>query len=231
MNTDQIILFFYEMFQLLKQYTFIVIFFYNDLVDVLHEYNGMNERDLDLLTIQEQEEPITIIPPKYEDKYLLEYYNIQMNEPLSEDKKESLCNNYVMEFSPVGNVIMSYDSTKSSFIYYSDSTVPFRYLEPIGRKFVNTFQCKELFQIMNTDIENKMEVINKPIKTKDILKGLQMAKQVKNRSVKINTNRYTSMGRLSNFKMCKAIDRTKVDKNYSISFSDFKKMNSNKTSL
>ena len=140
-----------------------------------------------------------------------------------------------MEFSPVGNVIMSYDFSKSSFIYYSDSNVPFRYLEPIGRKFVTTYNCKELFQIMNTNtnINTNTNTNINTIKTKDMLKALQMSNPVipKVKPTKVNTNRYTSMGRISNFKMCKSIDRTKVDKNYSISFSDFKKMNSIKTSL
>lgn len=225
------ILFLNNSFQLFKYYTFLLYICCVDLVEVLDLYNGFVDytRDDDIQT-----KPIII--PKYEDKYINEYHLLE-TETLQEDKKESLSHNFIMEKTPIGNVIMNYDFKKSSFLYYSDSTVPFRYLETIGRKYVITFKCKELFIDMNTEIENaktiKPEKTGKPIKTKDMIRQIQNPQNPVKTSIpiKVNTNRYTSMGRISNFKICKHVDRTKIDKHYSISFSDFKKMNSNKTSV
>lgn len=201
----------------------------------LLEYSG--------LTIENQEsEPIKKKPLLYEDKYLEEYEKLERTE-LSEDQIKDLANNFIMEFTPVGNVIMQYDHKKESFLYYSDSVIPFRYLEPIGRKYVTVFNCKQLFINMKEEIEKsktqQSTISNqpaKPVKTKDILNKLKTPTTAKPiapppSKAKIQINRYTSMGRFSNFKMLKQVDRKIVDKNYSISFSDFKKMTANKTSI
>ena len=48
--------------------------------------------------------------------------------------------------------------------------------------------------------------------------------------LKENANRYTYQGKLSNFSFLKKVDRKLVDKNYALSFAEFKKLNAeNKT--
>ena len=42
--------------------------------------------------------------------------------------------------------------------------------------------------------------------------------------LKENANRYTWEGRLANFSVLKKVDRKNVDKNYALSFADFKQM-------
>ena len=42
--------------------------------------------------------------------------------------------------------------------------------------------------------------------------------------LKENANRYTCEGRFSNFNILQKVDRKKVDKKYSTTFADFKKM-------
>ena len=42
--------------------------------------------------------------------------------------------------------------------------------------------------------------------------------------LKENANRYTWEGRLANFSLLKKVDKKTVDKNLSLSFSDFKRM-------
>lgn len=66
------------------------------------------------------------------------------------DKLESC---YVMEFTPLGNVLMKYDKNKESFIFYSDSTIPYRYLEVVGRKFVKQFNCRPIFVDMEEELK------------------------------------------------------------------------------
>jgi hypothetical protein len=61
-------------------------------------------------------------------------------------------NNYVLETTPLGNVYMRYNNKKQSFEYFSNSTIPYRYLETIGRKYVMTYWCKPLF----VDLEEEL---------------------------------------------------------------------------
>lgn len=70
------------------------------------------------------------------------------------DKKlAGFINNYVLEMTPQGNVYMRYNSSKKSFEYFSNNTIPYRYLEPVGRKYVITYFCKPLF----IDIEEELK--------------------------------------------------------------------------
>lgn len=209
--------------------------FFKNTKTLLFIYNGFEE----IIEPNINTKPV-IIP--FENKYLEEYNKLQ-SVPLSNDKIESLINTYLMETTPVGNIVMCYDSKKEAFLYYCDNVVPFRYLEPVGRKYVIMFKCKDLFHGKEDDITigkdtttvgtiDKDKDSTKPMKTKDILNGLRNPKQVIQTPKKLiekKTNRYTSMGRYSNFKMIKTVDKKIVDKNYSISFSDFKKMTTNKT--
>ncbi len=60
-------------------------------------------------------------------------------------KLDKYINNYILEFTPLGNVYMRYNNNKKSFEYFSDRSIPYRYLEPLGRKYVTTYWCKPLF--------------------------------------------------------------------------------------
>jgi len=65
---------------------------------------------------------------------------------------EKLENCYVMESTPQGNVLMIYDNKKSSFKFYSDNTIPYRYLEVVGRKYIKTFNCRPLYVDMEEEL-------------------------------------------------------------------------------
>jgi hypothetical protein len=67
---------------------------------------------------------------------------------------EKLKNCFVLEKTPLGNVLMIYNNTRDSFSYYSDGAVPYRYLETVARKYVKTFNCGQVF--VNMDEELKM---------------------------------------------------------------------------
>ena len=206
--------------------------FFKNSQKLLINYNGFGIEEEQK---QDNQDVIKSVP--FENKYLEEYNKLK-SVPLSIDKIESLTNSYLMESTPVGNIVMYYDKKKESFLYYSDNVVPFRYLEPVGRKYVIMFQCKELFQDNNnTTTQSNATQSNatatsrqdKPMKTKDILNGIRNPQQKKVIFVEKKTNRYTCMGRYSNFKIIKTVNKTTVDKNYSMTFSDFKKMTTNKT--
>jgi hypothetical protein len=179
-------------------------------------------------------------------------------------KLEGLVNNYVLEPTPLGNVFMRYNNQKKSFEYYSNNTIPYRYLETIGRKYVMTFRCKALFVDLEEELKNasdkkeekekeEKELVNARHRFKSYNNDLKMDKtmmkgrpslppQIKvnlpnvngsnngeKQLLKENSNRYTWISRLSDFPMLKKVDRKTVDKNYAMSFADFKKSKENKT--
>lgn len=66
-------------------------------------------------------------------------------------KLDKLKNCHVMEHTPVGNVLMIYDKERETFKYYSDNTIPYRYLDVVARKYVKFFDCRPIF--VNTEEE------------------------------------------------------------------------------
>ena len=75
------------------------------------------------------------------------------------DKKlEKLKNCYVMEKTPLGNVLMIYNIDRNSFSYYSDNAIPYRYLETVARKYVKTFACRPVFVDMDEELKKSEEI-------------------------------------------------------------------------
>ncbi len=68
-------------------------------------------------------------------------------------KLDNLINNYVLEYTPMGNIYMRYNNDKQSFEYFSNNSIPYRYLEVVGRKYVTTFHCKPIF----IDLEEELK--------------------------------------------------------------------------
>lgn len=93
---------------------------------------------------------------KYEDKYL-ELYRKTESTLCSDEKIEGLKNTILMENTPLGNVIMYYDKSRETFIYYSDSNIPYRYLEVISRKYVTMNDCKQIHVDMEQEIKDAQE--------------------------------------------------------------------------
>jgi hypothetical protein len=90
---------------------------------------------------------------KYEEKYKDKYVLLENNE-LSEQRLEELKYAIVMETTPIGNVILFYDKSRNTFTYYSDNTIPYRFLETVARKYVVIHNCKSIFVDMDEQIKN-----------------------------------------------------------------------------
>jgi hypothetical protein len=71
-----------------------------------------------------------------------------------EQRLEKLKDCFVMEKTPLGNVLMTYNVSRSSFQFYSDNVIPYRYLEPVGRKFVKFFNCRPIYYDMEEELKN-----------------------------------------------------------------------------
>lgn len=107
-------------------------------------------------TPQTQEDIVEKIPEKYEDKYL-DVYRKTESVSCTDEKIEGLKNTILMENTPLGNVIMYYDKSRETFIYYSDSNIPYRYLEVISRKYVVMNNCKQIHVDMEQEIKEAQE--------------------------------------------------------------------------
>ncbi|NBR15065.1 MAG: hypothetical protein EBU01_10880 [Crocinitomicaceae bacterium] len=124
----------------------------------------------------------------FEEKYISEYENEKKKKRDSceigiEDadaKKESLKslkNNFVIEYTPIGNVAMYYDSERESFCYYSDNVVPYRFLETVARKYVLTFKCVEVYVDMKEELEKKKRELLEKEKEKEKEKEREKEKE------------------------------------------------------
>lgn len=71
----------------------------------------------------------------YEDKY----------REFPSENLPTKTNNILIEQTPIGNVIMTYNSDKARFEFYADKTIPYRFLETVARKYVITFKCKSIY--------------------------------------------------------------------------------------
>jgi hypothetical protein len=58
--------------------------------------------------------------------------------------------------------MMIYDNTTETFKYYIDNTIPYRYLETIGRKYVKQFNCRPIF----VDMEEELKIAEEKEKKK-----------------------------------------------------------------
>jgi len=101
------------------------------------------------------------------------------------DKRlDKLENCHIMEHTPLGNVLMKYDKNKESFVFYSDSTIPYRYLEVVGRKFVKQFNCRPIFVDMEEELklaEEKWEKERKEKEEKEEEEKRKKEEDIKNR--------------------------------------------------
>jgi len=203
-----------------------------------------------------EKEPTIIV--KYEDKYKGRYDKLEHRD-LSTEEVEKLKNSILLETTPLGNVLLFYDHSRETFTYYSDNTIPYRFLETVSRKYVIQNNCKSLYVNMEQELNSveekkkleseKKEVekekqIEEPEKKSVFAKlksynkntGLQSSgkpgpkpgpeKNAPDTSiVKEKANRYSYEGKMANYSFLKKVDRKVVDKQYSITFAEFKKLN------
>ena len=114
---------------------------------VIQDHDGKLENSVEPLKEEEIKPPVEV---PYPDKYLEKFKSMPFdNESLD---LESLKNSIVVEHTPLGNVAMHYDIKREAFVYYSDSVMPYRYLEVVARKYVITFHCKRVFVDMEDEI-------------------------------------------------------------------------------
>jgi len=107
-------------------------------------------------------------------------------------RKERLLHCYIFEKTPLGNVSMCYNSKKNSFEYYSDNTMPYRFLEPVGRKYVLTFKCKNIFVDMDEELKEAETRANKKAEEEKLKKEEEEKSDKKKKNVFAKLKEYNN---------------------------------------
>ena len=160
---------------------------------------------------EEKKDETTETPEKpfvpYEDKYKEEYKNKTPKEITKEipkiptEKIENLKHSFVMEHTPLGNVLMFYDHTRETFTYYSDNTVPYRYLEVVSRKYVLMNDCVSLYVDMDDEIkeaEKKLKVEKEQEQLREQRKE-QQSREQKEQNITIDTPKKDVFAKLKKY--------------------------------
>jgi|694.fasta_scaffold54967_3 hypothetical protein len=108
------------------------------------------------------------------------------------ERFDSLKNNFIFEKTPLGNVIMYWNNSRESFEFYSDNTIPYRYLETVGRKYVKTFNCRQIY----VDMEFELSEFERKQKEKQDLEELKLLEEKKKTELELEQN--TSFNSTSN---------------------------------
>jgi len=111
---------------------------------------------------------------------------LKAHDALIEHKLDQLINSYVLEHTPLGNVYMRFNNSKKSFEYFSNNTIPYRYLETIGRKFVTTYWCKPIFVNIDEELEKAKLKYEEESKQKQQNDGKSFTKTNTNTNTKQN---------------------------------------------
>ena len=139
-------------------------------------------------------------------------------------KQESNLSTWIIEITPLGMVIMGYDSQKECFVYYTDKkSITFNILDAV---------CKKLCcRIMNFDIYTELKVNEKDISKKKGSKGNVASyknNQTLNKIVCKEMNTFVSSGRIREFSFIKKPIVQEQSTSSTMSFKDFKnKFNNN----
>ena len=176
-----------------------------------------------------------------------EEISVNARDIIINNKLDKFIDNYILEYTPLGNIYMRYNNDKKSFEYFSNNSIPYRYLEPVGRKYVMTYWCKPIFVDIEEELKKAEEIYDKKVE-EDLKKVLMnndlkkfnpknvfvklkdYNKNTKENSIRPMKNRTDNnamlppQGRLTNFCPLKKIDKKVIDKNLNMTYTEFKKL-------
>jgi hypothetical protein len=102
------------------------------------------------------------------------------------ERLDGFKNSFIIEKTPLGNVIMYYNNNRSSFEYYTDNTIPYRFLETVGRKYVTVFNCKQIYVDMANELkesERKLKESEEKEKEKEREKEEREKREINDRAI------------------------------------------------
>jgi hypothetical protein len=146
--------------------------------------NSFRKQEMVSMHLQEIQRLHKALEDLQEKKIEDETVNKEARDYVINGRLNGLKNNIIMEKTPLGNVVMFYNNNRSSFEYYSDNTIPYRYLEVAGRKYVITYKCKQIYVDMSKEIEDaEKKLLEK--KQKEEGKKKELEENVKIREISI----------------------------------------------
>jgi len=141
----------------------------------------------------------------------------------------------VVDETPQGLVILTFNPTTNEFYYWSDSDIQYRYLETLARKYVQSFRCEHLYIERHEELKKEYKLMKKqqeeqqnaPQEKKPDtnifatlkLAGTEGAKKRQNVIVAKKANKYIKRGR---FEECELFKCKKPSKTKKIGYNDFK---------
>lgn len=117
-------------------------------IDVEQVYQDLLQNKEELLKQMDETEKMSI----HVDDIRKQARDIIINKRL-----DKYIDNYILEPTPLGNICMRYNNDKKSFEYFSNNSIPYRYLEPVGRKYVMTYWCKPIFVDIDEELKKAEE--------------------------------------------------------------------------
>jgi len=121
---------------------------------------------------------VTELKDKVKDDFDLDVIanlDLEARQFVIKQRLDSLKNNFVFEKTPLGNVIMYWNNSRESFEFYSDNSIPYRYLETVARKYVKTFNCRQIY----VDMEFELSEFERKQKEKQDLEEFKLLEEKK----------------------------------------------------
>lgn len=210
----------------------------------------------ELNSIKDDEETTDDEEEDYEYKYVNEFEGLIENEGekilLTEEEKTKLLNVVLMETTPNGDVVMSYEYDKeipdrSKFVYYSNSkSIPYKYLDTVARKYVYVNKCPEIYVYIKNELMKANKEIEEAKKREEERNSTKTTQTVqskneifatfknykrpnststtKRRDILVAKNKYKYLGTIEDYNNSLSQTETKERETKAISFSAFKQL-------
>jgi hypothetical protein len=154
----------------------------------------------------------------------LQKYEIKFDNLDCEERKVNYKNNYIMELTPYGNILMMYDEENNIFLYYCNKSIPNIILETVSKKFIIQFNCKYIYHKKSDNENSKDEKENNQNESDELDEVYGKFKQKRAKRnlhlVESNINRYKYLGKFDDFKILQNCKK-EVDKVKNISYEEF----------
>jgi len=118
-----------------------------------NEFNKEEKKKAIELEIIDLRAKLKEIENMSDDLLLITNAKLEARNFVIKERLDGLKNNFIFEKTPLGNVIMYYNNSRESFEYYTDNTIPYRFLETVSRKYVKTFNCKQIYIDMEFELK------------------------------------------------------------------------------
>jgi len=105
-----------------------------------------------------------------ENKTHIDDFKKKAQQYIVDEQLKSFNKKIIIEHTPLGNVIMFYNHSKLAFEYYSDLTIPYRYLETVSRKYVLTYDYRPLYIDMEEELKEYERKLQEKEKEENIKK-------------------------------------------------------------